>query len=235
MTSSTCHTDSEGTDSALSLLQHLRSPLPSELARKRAIKTNPPVGAKRGTPKRGTPKTVSVGDRLKAYPEENFVSSNNRLFCSTCRDVVVLKKSVIELHISSQKHKHGKEQFGTNVAREKSICESLKAYDVVVHPVGENLPDEVRIRRVKVVQILLKAGIPLAKADCLRELLEEDSTTLTSASNLSQLLPFILHEEMAKFKSEVQGQPISINFDGTTHMCEAMVIVLHFIDDQWSI
>ena len=235
-TSSTCHTDSEGTDSALSLLQRLRSPLPSELARKRAIKTNPPVGAKRGKGRcSATPKTVSVGDSLKAYPEENFVSSNNRLFCSACREVVVLKKSVIELHISSQKHKHGKEWLGTNVAREKSIYESLKACDVVVHPVGENLPEEVRVRRVKVVQTLLKAGIPLAKADCLRELLEEDSTTLTSASNLSQLLPFILHEEMVKLKSEVQGQPISIIFDGTTHMCVAIVIVLRFIDDQWSI
>ena len=180
-TSSTCYTDSEGTDSALSLLQRLRSPLPSELARKRAIKTNPPVGAKRGKGRcSATPKTVSVGDRLKAYPEENFVSSNNRLFCSACREVVALKKKT-----------------------------------------------------------LLKAGIPLAKADCLRELLEEDSTTLTSASNLSQLLPFILHEEMveemAKLKSEVQGQPIYIIFDGTTHVCEAMVIVLRFIDDQWRI
>ena len=36
--SSTCHTDSEGTDSALSLLQRLRSPLPFELARKRRIR-----------------------------------------------------------------------------------------------------------------------------------------------------------------------------------------------------
>ena len=88
---------------------------------------------------------------------------------------------------------------------------------------------------MKIVQTLFKAGIPLAKANCLRELLEEDSTTLNSASNLSQLLPFILHEEMAKLKSEVQGQPISIIFDGTTHVCEAMVMVLCFIDDQWSI
>ena len=79
--SSTCHTDSEGTDSALSLLQRLRSPLPSELARKRAVKTNPPSGVKRGKGRcTATPRTVSVDDRLKAYPGENFVSSNNRLF-----------------------------------------------------------------------------------------------------------------------------------------------------------
>ena len=91
-------------------------------------------------------------------------------------------------------------------------------YDAVMHPVGENLPDAVRICRVKVVETLLKAGIPLAKADCLHELLEEDSTTLTSASNLRQLLPFILHEEVAKLKSEIKGRPISIIFDGTTHV-----------------
>lgn len=40
---------------------------------------------------------------------------------------------------------------------------------------------------------------------------------------------------MAKLKSEVEGQPISIIFDGTTHLCEAMVIVVRFVDDQWHI
>ena len=71
----------------------------------------------------------------------------------------------------------------------------------------------------------MKAAIPLAKADCLRELLEEDSTILTSATNLCQLLPFIMHEDMGKLKSEVVGRPISIIFYGTTHVCEAMVMV----------
>ena len=85
---------------------------------------------------------------------------------------------------------------------------------------------------MKVVQVLLKAGIPLVKADCLRELLEDDSASLTSATNLSQLLPF---NEFATLKGEVQGRPVSIIFDGTTHVCEAMVIVLRFVDDQWTI
>ena len=81
--------------------------------------------------------------------------------------MVALKKSVIELHISSQKHKRGKERLSSHVAREKLICESLKAYDAVMHPVGENLPDAVRIRRVKVIETFLKAGIPLtASVSC---------------------------------------------------------------------
>ena len=68
----------------------------------------------------------------------------------------------------------------------------------------------------------------------MRELLE-DSPTLTSATNLCQILPFILHDEMEKLKGEIQGHPVSIIFNGTTHACEAMVILLHFIDDQWTI
>ena len=40
---------------------------------------------------------------------------------------------------------------------------------------------------------------------------------------------------MEKLKNEVRGLPISIIFDGTTHVCEAMVIVLRFVDTQWNI
>ena len=118
---------------------------------------------------------------------------------------------------------------------DQSIYDALEAYDKSIHPVGENLPEAVRVRRVKVVQALLKAGIPLAKSDCLRELLEEDSTALTSSANLRQLIPFILHEEVTEIKREIEGRPISIIFDGTTHVCEAMVVVVRFMDGNWCI
>ena len=69
---------------AESLLQRLRAPKPSVLARKRLIKTNPPVGKKRGKGRcEADPKNVTVSDRLKEYSEETFVSSCGRLFCSS--------------------------------------------------------------------------------------------------------------------------------------------------------
>ena len=82
--------------------------------------------------------------------------------------------------------------------KEQSISEALKAYDSYIHPVGESLPDTVRVQWVKVVQVLLKVGIPLAKADCLCELLEENSTTLTCSSNL--LLPFYMRSQKSREK-----------------------------------
>ena len=39
--------------------------------------------------------------------------------------------------------------------------QSTEVYDKSFHPVGETLPDSVRVRRVKVVMALLKAGVPL--------------------------------------------------------------------------
>ena len=146
-----------------------------------------------------------------------------------------VKKSVIELHIASQKHKRSKVRVVQKERQERTICDALKVYDKNIHAVGETLPDSIRVRRVKVVMALLKAGVPLAKVDCFHELLEENSTSLPSATNLRQPVPFILHEEMQKIKGEIDGRPVSIIFDGTTHVCEAMVIVLSFINEKWKI
>ena len=236
--SSRVESDSESDQSAVvSLLQRLRSPTPSDLARKRIVTTNPPIGAKRGKVGHASTglKVLSAADRVKSYLGESFTVSNKKLFCEACREEIALKKSVIESHIASQKHKKGKERQSSKILKEKRICEALKAYDKEVHPIGETLPDEVRVRRVKVVRAMLRAGVPISKVDSFRDLLEENHLSLTSASNLRQLLPFILHQEVAALEEDIAGRPVSIIFDGTTHVAEAMVIVLRFVDDNWQI
>ena len=80
-------------DTVPSLLQRLRSPIPSALSRKRSMKTNPPTGSKHGKGRCvADPKSVSVSDRVKAYPGENFISSNNKLFCSAFQEEIALKE-----------------------------------------------------------------------------------------------------------------------------------------------
>ena len=144
------------TSTASSLLARLRSPRPSDLARKRQVKSNPPRGARKG---KGTvtadPKTVSPSDRVKAYHGEHFTVSNKKLFCRACREELAVKKSVIECHIASQKHKRGKERIVSKTKYEREITESLKSYDKVFHPVGETLPDSIRVYRVRVVTTML--------------------------------------------------------------------------------
>ena len=81
--------------------------------------------------------------------------------------------------------------------------EALKKFDSEHHPVGETLPDSTCVYRVKVVTAMLKAGIPLNKIDSFRDLLEDHGFSLTSSTNLRQLLPFILQEEMTQLKKQL--------------------------------
>ena len=69
--------------------------------------------------------------------------------------------------------------------RERDIAESLKRYDTIVHPVGETLPEETRVYRLKVVTTMLKSGIPLSKINLFCDLLEQYGLSLTSASTTS--------------------------------------------------
>ena len=46
------------------------------------------------------------------------------------------------------------------------------------------------------------------------------------------LLPCIHAEEITISREEISGRPASIIFDGTTHVAEAFVIVLRFVDDK---
>lgn len=36
-------------------------------------------------------------------------------------------------------------------------------------------------------------------------------------------------------RREMNGRNVSVIFDGTTHVCEATIIVLHFVEDDWCI
>ena len=78
----------------------------------------------------------------------------------------------------------------------------------------------------------LKAGIPLSKVDDLRDLLKENALSLTGRQHLSEYIPFIRNDEIDLIKSEIKDKAVSVIFDGTTHVDEALAIVLRFVDTQ---
>ena len=227
---------SEPVITAASILTQLRCPPASQLARKRRLKVNPPVGKRRGTGHvSASPKGISAAERVKSYPNDCLTARGSVLFCTACKEEVALKKSVISLHIKSKKHERGKSRLEKRNRQEISIIDALQRFDKEHDPAGETLPVSTRVYRVKVVTSMLKAGLPLAKIDCFRDLLEDNGYALTNSSNLRQLLPFILEEEMASLKEEISGKHVSIIFDGTTHVCEAMVVVLRYMSSDWAI
>lgn len=52
---------------------------------------------------------------------------------------------------------------------------------------------------------------------------------------MSDAIPFIASQEQANIKDELHGKDISIIFDGTTRMGEAMGIVVRYVSSEWEI
>lgn len=75
----------------------------------------------------------------------------------------------------------------------------------------------------------------LGKVDIFHELLEENAFRLSDSSNLRELVPIIHREELVTIQDEIGGKKVSVVFDGTTHVCEALAVILQFVDDQWRI
>lgn len=77
----------------------------------------------------------------------------------------------------------------------------------------------------------MKAGVPLSKIDCFRDLLEEEVFSLTSSRHLSELIDVIAKEEKKRVKEEITEKTVSVIFHGTTHVAEALNIILRFVVD----
>lgn len=58
---------------------------------------------------------------------------------------------------------------------------------------------------------------------------------MSYSSNLSSMIDVINKEETEKVKKEITGRNVSVIFDGTTHVSEAMNIILRFVSDDWKI
>ena len=57
----------------------------------------------------------------------------------------------------------------------------------------------------------------------------------TDKKNLFDLIPFIQQQEQTQLQGKVKGKNVSIIFDGTSRLGEALAIVVRYITDDWKI
>ena len=228
--SSAMDTDESSTKVA-SILNRLRSPTPSDLSRNRKLPATLQKGQRKERVISSELLNISIADRVREFPGENLCRNRGKLFCNACRDPISVKKSIIRQHIKSAKHESGKVCLAHKEKRERNTAEMLVDYDKATHPVGESLSEVVHVHRVKAVTTFLRAGVPLSKLDIFRELLEENVYRLSDSTNLYSLIPFVHQEEQANIQKEISGKSVSVIFDGTTNVCEALAIILQFVDD----
>ena len=169
---------------------------------------------------------------MKKYPNESLVVSAGKLFCSGCREEVCLKSSIIANHVKSAKHETGKQRLKKKEAREADIATALRVHNDLR---GETLPEQQQIFRVKVVSCFLHAAVPLSKVDLFRSLLEETAFRLTHRRYLMDYVPLILQKEQATIRQEIHGRYVSVIFDGTSRLGEALAVVIRFISNEFSI
>ena len=73
---------------------------------------------------------------------------------------------------------------------------------------GSTLPT-MRLFRFEVVESFLNGGIPLAKTDSLRPVLEKHGHRLTSSSHLALLNPAVLEKEKDKLQDKQVGRTVN--------------------------
>ena len=126
----------------------------------------------------------------------------------------------------------GKNKEAKKEAREQDIATALRAHNAKEHLVGEHLPETQQVFRVKVVSAFLRAAVPLSKLQFFKELLEEGGFRLTDRRSLFDLIPFIQKREREDVAGENARRNISIIFDGTCHLREALCIVVWYVTDE---
>ena len=180
--------------------------------------------------------------RVDEFPEEMLVVSAGKLYCEACHTVIALKKSIVKDDIMSSRHIIGKEDANTKKVRQQRVVASWEKYEKdhagELSGTGQSsaVPPDQILRRMEVVTSLLQAVISLAKADQLRPLLEEGSERLTYCTHLASYIPFNAENEKALIKEELNDFPyISVIFDGSIYLGEALVVLVRFVNDKFAI
>ena len=52
---------------------------------------------------------------------------------------------------------------------------------------------------------------------------------------MHDLIPFIHKQEFETIREEIDVKNISVIVDGTTHLGEALAIVIYYVSDEWKI
>ena len=206
-------------------------PVPSPIARHRSLQSTSGKYKRRGN---SDTVKVPLHERVRQFPDENFIVREGKLFCNACRQILSTKKSVLKIHVSSKKHQDGKQKMKRSTLREQTIAEAFKREESSKSK-ASTLPVEECAYRLEVVTEFLKAGIPIAKTNMLRSLYR-----LTGSSNLGQYVSMALKQEIEQIKQELEmpGQvglttDISVIFD--TRQGEAIAIIVRFMDNDWNI
>ena len=198
----------------------LSAPAKADIARKRKLPVNKEKYKQRES--KATASTTAW-DRLKKFPNHHFAAIDRKLRCDACSEELSMKKSSIKKHIESRKHKNGLSDIRKNKSRNQTIVACFQRKDKRENTPGSTLPAHMRLFRFGVVESFLNGGIPLAKTDSLRPVLEKHGHRLSSTRKRKGQAP-------GRTQRCERGK---CDFDGTARLGEALVIIIRFVQENF--
>ena len=242
--------EDESEDEVDRALSNLAKPIEAAIARPRSLqRTSVKKSLQPATKKRKVAHGVSTKlvklkpqQRIENFPDTMLSVSNGQLYCDACHMTLSLKKSIVQDHISSDRHCRGKEARKAQALRQEKVLKSWNLYqkrhadDLSGAGLTHAAESAQSLARIEVVSMFLKAGIPLAKITHLRALLEEGSARLIDESHLRTYIHFIQEMETAKVKAELAHHPpVPVIFYGSTHQEEALAVLVRFVNEEFEI
>lgn len=94
---------------------------------------------------------------------------------------------------------------------------------------------ETHVLRYRTVEAFLASGTPLERLPFFRPLIERGEASLTDESHMSTYIPKIEQREMTLLKLEIDEQFISIAFDGTSRLGEAINLTGRWCDTEFNL
>ena len=134
----------------------LSAPENASIARKHKVPINKGKNKQGGSAKTTN---VSTWDRLKEYPNQHFAVVKGKHRCNACSEVLSDKKSSVERHTKSKKHKKGLADIERNKSEQQSIKECPQKRAKRENLSGSTLPSDIQLYRYKLVESALSGGV----------------------------------------------------------------------------
>lgn len=180
--------------------------------------------------------TATCRSRIKEFPDAGFDVLNGLLWCSCCKTIVSAKHSSVKQHIATKKHADAAEARKRREQSDNFVIDDIGKF-FRDHPevVGSTVQVEEQHYRYRITESFLAAGIELTKADLLRPLLQRANFSSTHSSHLRSFVPLIEKHEVGRVSEELRGQLISVAYDGTRRIGEAINITARFCSIEFTL
>ena len=169
---------------------------------------------------------VPVEKRLREFANHSLMADGGNLFCRCCKEKIRNIKSTINTHVSSPTHVSKYAAWLQKHATQTEVNEFLSEY-FKANPKDEmsSLPPDVLLYRYNVMETFLAAGLPPSKIDDLKGLLRGD---VVGSSHMKDFIPKVEAFEFQRLREEIKGQKVTVIFDGTTRLGEAIAVLLRW-------